>query len=335
MSSPRRRHRVLFLYGGNAAEQRLAELGNDAYTSQNWGVFGIRPWGAYTVLPPLMTLLRTLPQLRPSLVFAGSPRTVPLAFALQLRFKLPFVARWDGSRPLPHEDFLLKKAVALVTENGADKRVLIEKGFIPERIAVFSNWLPSAYAKLPPPRRPNEGSSFRIVTVQRTSAPDPEPLLQALFRIAHGETSPPFRYRFEGVPSLKARVEEIINRLGMTEIAQFTEADLSGGLDGAFRRGDLLLASGEGTAPLEAASFGLPTLAFETGDVVDFVRHGVNGMLVPAGNIGEMARTLQLLIDNRKLLFELGKKAHEVVMSEFTRDGFVKKMGAFLDGIGF
>ena len=83
---------------------------------------------------------------------------------------------------------------------------------------------------------------------------------------------------------------------------------------------------GFGIVYLEAAAFGVPSLAYDCGGCTDFIRNGVNGVLVEPGNIGELARSIHHLATNPIALFELSKNAHETVMNEFTRPTIRKQV---------
>ncbi|OGW75407.1 MAG: hypothetical protein A2Z72_06730 [Omnitrophica bacterium RBG_13_46_9] len=56
---------------------------------------------------------------------------------------------------------------------------------------------------------------------------------------------------------------------------------------------------------LEAFAFGIPVIGSRLGGIAELVTHGVNGLLVEAGNIGAWAEAIKKVSLNRKLLKDL------------------------------
>lgn len=65
-----------------------------------------------------------------------------------------------------------------------------------------------------------------------------------------------------------------------------------------------------GNVVLEAMASGLPVIGVNSGGVTDIIEHGVNGFLADPGNSSEIARYLDLLIDNSRLRQEISVNAH-------------------------
>jgi phosphatidylinositol alpha-1,6-mannosyltransferase len=113
--------------------------------------------------------------------------------------------------------------------------------------------------------------------------------------------------------------------------AVYREADLFvmpsrfGRWDGRWR------GEGFGIVYLEAAAFGLASVAYDCGGATDIIRHGENGMLVEPDNIAELARTIESLAKRRSLAEGMGRKAHEMVMRQFTRATIREQLAGALD----
>ena len=60
---------------------------------------------------------------------------------------------------------------------------------------------------------------------------------------------------------------------------------------------------------LEAMACGIPVLAFETGGVPDVLTNGVNGVLVPQGDVDALAENIVALVGNEALRQSLGAEA--------------------------
>ncbi len=83
--------------------------------------------------------------------------------------------------------------------------------------------------------------------------------------------------------------------------------------------------SGEDATPrvvLEAFSAGIPVVAFDAGGLREIVRHGEDGVLVPAGNVTELAAQLQALALAPERLEYLSRNARRRWLTDFTVERF-------------
>jgi glycosyltransferase involved in cell wall biosynthesis len=74
---------------------------------------------------------------------------------------------------------------------------------------------------------------------------------------------------------------------------------------------------------IEAAASGRPIVATDVPGCREIVRDGVNGMLVPAGDIDMLCRALKRLIDDPVSRREMGAKGREIAAEEFSVDQVV------------
>lgn len=72
---------------------------------------------------------------------------------------------------------------------------------------------------------------------------------------------------------------------------------------------------GFGLVYLEAAAFGLPSLAYQTGGVGDAVSHGVTGHLLPPGEPMQLAESLRFFLRNPEARCEMGARARSQALS--------------------
>jgi glycosyltransferase involved in cell wall biosynthesis len=68
---------------------------------------------------------------------------------------------------------------------------------------------------------------------------------------------------------------------------------------------------GFGIVYLEGMSFGLPAIATTRGAAREIIDHGVNGYLIPSGDVNALALVLQEVVANRKLLEQLSLAARQ------------------------
>lgn len=78
-------------------------------------------------------------------------------------------------------------------------------------------------------------------------------------------------------------------------------------------------------ALIEAASAGLPIVTTDVPGCRDVVRHGYNGLLVPAANPGRLAQALQALIDDPSLRARMGARGRERVLAEFSLEQVMRE----------
>lgn len=69
---------------------------------------------------------------------------------------------------------------------------------------------------------------------------------------------------------------------------------------------------GFGNALCEAMSIGLPAISTDCSGPQEIIRNGVDGILVPVGNIEALAEAMKQVLSNHSLRQELGKRALEI-----------------------
>jgi glycosyltransferase involved in cell wall biosynthesis len=87
---------------------------------------------------------------------------------------------------------------------------------------------------------------------------------------------------------------------------------------------------GFGIAYLEGMHFGLPAIAGTDGAAQELITHGHNGFLVPPGDAAALARTLNILVEDRKLLKDMGLTAHLVAATHPTWKESAARARAFI-----
>ena len=78
-------------------------------------------------------------------------------------------------------------------------------------------------------------------------------------------------------------------------------------------------------AIMEAMCAGLPVVATGVGGVPELVRHGEEGFLHPIGDIHGLADSLELLLGAPALRREMGEKARDRIVNNFTVDKLVER----------
>jgi glycosyltransferase involved in cell wall biosynthesis len=83
---------------------------------------------------------------------------------------------------------------------------------------------------------------------------------------------------------------------------------------------------GLGVVLLEAMSYGKPTIASAAGGIVDIVRDGRNGFLVPPGDAGPLANAIMRMRDDPAAAREMGLHGREDVEAGFSWDVIVGRL---------
>jgi glycosyltransferase involved in cell wall biosynthesis len=72
-----------------------------------------------------------------------------------------------------------------------------------------------------------------------------------------------------------------------------------------------------GLVLLEAWANGIPNLAYRAGGVAEVIRHDEDGILVPCGNVEQLAQSLGHLVSDREIRHRLGVAGRERTQAEF------------------
>lgn len=84
------------------------------------------------------------------------------------------------------------------------------------------------------------------------------------------------------------------------------------------------LMEGLGVSLLQAASAGVPIVASRAGGIPEAVRDGVNGFLVPPGDVEALTGAIVRVLADPALARRLGEAGRELVEREFSVDGMVE-----------
>ena len=138
-------------------------------------------------------------------------------------------------------------------------------------------------------------------------------------------------------PAYTRRVRRTASRLGVRDRIETMGTLPDGDLEACLRENHVLAIpsthEGFGIAYLEGMSFGLPALATTAGGAREVVTHGETGFLCAPGDVGDLARWLRGLVEDRTLLAELGVAACERYDAHPSWADSAAQVGAFLDRV--
>ncbi|MEO7742488.1 MAG: glycosyltransferase family 4 protein [Usitatibacter sp.] len=113
---------------------------------------------------------------------------------------------------------------------------------------------------------------------------------------------------------------------------------------GARRRDELLARAGIFVLPshaeglpmgvLEAMAAGCPVIASAVGGLPDLIEPGVNGLLIPAGDIRALAAALRRLIEDPAFARRLGSAARATIAARFTTERMLERLEQVYRSLG-
>jgi len=77
---------------------------------------------------------------------------------------------------------------------------------------------------------------------------------------------------------------------------------------------------------LEAMSAEMPVIASRVGAVADIINHNINGLIYTPKDISQLAKNIEILMENKSLRSKLALNARNTVMENFTINQAVKKI---------
>lgn len=84
------------------------------------------------------------------------------------------------------------------------------------------------------------------------------------------------------------------------------------------------LREGLGVSLLQAASASLPIVASRAGGIPEVVRDGINGLLVPPGDVEALENAITMLLADPETARRMGQQGRELIEREFSVEGMVE-----------
>lgn len=84
---------------------------------------------------------------------------------------------------------------------------------------------------------------------------------------------------------------------------------------------------------IEAMRAGLPVIASDVGGVNELVQDGVNGYLIPRGNVSELVKKLEYILQHKEIIKSMGMAGRKIYEKEYTADRMNQKILSLYDGI--
>lgn len=155
---------------------------------------------------------------------------------------------------------------------------------------------------------------------------------------------PTAMYVVVGTGPDRARLEQLAQRLGVTDHVRFVGDVEDDALPACYAAADLFLlptreiaaedeVEGFGIAYVEAAAAGVPAIAAPTGGVADAVHDGVTGLMVPPGSAEAVADAAIRVLGDAALRVRLGANARATVERDLNWDRAASEVSRLVESI--
>lgn len=198
------------------------------------------------------------------------------------------------------------------------KENLLRNGFAPQNVDIIHTFIDT---KEPKTYFLADGILKIIFVAQLIRGKGCDLLLDVLSRLKR-----PFHATILGDGGDKSMLEAKANELGIASNVTFTGWVTNP--EDYVRQADLAVYPFRWQEPfglcgLEAAANGIPVIAFNVGGVAEWLHDGVNGILIPHGDIDAMANAIENLTS--ETLKEMSSKATAFTKEQFSKEMFISK----------
>lgn len=290
---------------------------------------------------------------RPDYLLCAHASLGPLTAAVSFFTGIPYltigygIEVWDDLRW--QDEWALARSHAIVSISHWTKSCLVARGYDPERIAIAQPHLDPRLENQP--LRPLGNGALRLLSVSRLDANEKykgqDHVLCALAELRKSDPALRFEYTIQGEGSDRPRLEGCVQELGLGDCVRFVgRVPDRAQLQELYRHTDLFVlpsrygrwhgrwrGEGFGIVYLEAAAFGVPSVAYDCGGVTDIIASERDGVLVEPEDIWALARALKALALNRDKIESLGRAAHAKVNTQFTQHAIAAQWKVALEAL--
>ncbi|GMR17648.1 MAG: glycosyltransferase family 4 protein [Gammaproteobacteria bacterium] len=276
----------------------------------------------------IFRLLKILRQERPDLVHLHSRRGADTLGAIAAKLAgIPVLLTRRVDNPESRGVVAIKYRLytKIITISEGIKKVLISEGVAPNRIQCIHSAVDTEKYK-PAPDRNSLGPDFgfdkntKLVAViaQLIARKGHRYLIDAIPDIL--SKVPEARFVFFGKGPIEPDLRKHCDKQGISTKVCF--AGFRDNLDQLLPHLDLIVhpadMEGLGVSLLQAAACGVPIIGTPVGGIPEIVRDGVNGYLVPPGDVEVIASRVIEILGDQSRLSRMGKAGRELVKKEFS-----------------
>lgn len=268
---------------------------------------------------------------QPDIIFIHSSSYIfPVKRAvMQAAKKMRIVVRETQPNHLKTKQEWLGLSVALMV---ADKVVFLSKEYktaIKKKLSVFfsekrTDVIPNGIDLDIYKPQPDANSKFITLGMQSRLSPtkDHATLISAFNTCVTENPDKPLRLIIAGdgecMPALVAQVEKLGLKEKVTFPGMLEEKDLAGFINSLDIYVHATLGETMSTAIMQVMACELPIVASNVLGVDNMITNNITGLLVPAKNAEEMARAINVLLQDEELCQKLGKSAHNFAVNHYS-----------------
>lgn len=299
-------------------------------------------------LPLLKRASALINEFHPDIILNSHVNIGPLAFALHKLTKVPLVTVvygidcWGGL--FPQDEYCLKHTDSILSISYWTKKILVDRGYDGSKIQITHPLLDPSFEMPFHPKPVDPASPFRLLTISRLDAEEQykghDHVIQAIHQCLLKQPEVKIEYTIQGEGTDKPRLQKLVKDLKLEKFVLFKNAVVDRNeLKSSYQNADLFImpsrfgkwdgkwkGEGFGIVYVEAASMGVPSLAYHCGGATDIIHDGITGLLTKPDNIPELSdKILELARDPEKCR-KMGKAAYDNAMKSFTKQAVQKEL---------
>lgn len=281
----------------------------------------------------------------PSVIIASHLSFAPMAALFSKITGTPFIVIaygfevWGNFQP--QDKWALKRADGIISISYWTKAILEKQGFESQKISIVHPSVTAEMANAAPTRALTHknkisSSSVKLLTISRLDSQEQykghDHVLQALKIIKNKNIPLDLNYTIQGSGNDLPRLKKIVENYCLQDTVSFLPpVKTREELKGIYQSHDIFImpsrygfwgkswkGEGFGIVYVEAALFGVPSIAYRCGGVVDIIEDQTNGILVEPDDVNALAQAIIGLAQDKQRLINLGERAREMALQRFT-----------------
>jgi glycosyltransferase involved in cell wall biosynthesis len=284
--------------------------------------------------------LDTIRTQKPSFIIASHLSLAPMAAILSRITKTPFLVIAYGFEVWgdfqPQDKWALKKADGIISISYWTKAILEKQGFEGIKISIVHPTLSSEMVNRPTSTKTADAATLRLLTISRLDSTEQykghDHVLEALKIIKDKNIPISLNYTIQGTGDDLPRLQNLVENYDLKDSVVFLPSVKSReSLKDTYQSHDVFImpsrfgywnrswkGEGFGIVYVEAALFGVPSIAYRCGGVTDIIEDQKTGILVEPDDVQALAKAIIGLAQDKQRIVKLGENAREMALQKFT-----------------
>lgn len=275
----------------------------------------------------------------------------PLAHLLHLKLGIPYVTIAYGIESwgslYPQDEWCLRHSAHILSISEWTRDILIRRGYPKEKISVIHPCLPTHFQDTPEKSYLRNGKLV-LLSISRLDAKEQykgqDHVLKAMAQMRKRQPKAEIEYWIQGEGDDKPRLKDLVDQWDLNSQVQFLPAFKERSeLESLYRKADVFIlpsrfgfwnkrwhGEGFGIVYVEAAAWGVPSIAYNCGGAVDIIENGSTGLLVPPDDIDALEKAIFSLVETPEKIRSLGQAARTHVKEKFSFSQMHQQLGEAL-----